>query len=101
MDLPNLLLFLLASYGATNIITSGKIFEKPRLWLDKYWGFAGHWARCPMCIGVPVGVLLGLPFLESVGTIETVYRSLMFGFASSGWSWISRVVLKRLGEDSL
>jgi len=95
-----LICFLLACYGVTNIITGGKIFEWLRRFLKPFPIF-GYWIECPMCVGVPVGVIwcwvglrpgTGLPFWWDIAAS---------GCISSAWCWMTRVVLHRLGEDEL
>ena len=99
--MPEFLVFLLACYGTTNVLTSGRLFARPRKWLERAHPLLGHWAHCSMCTGAWVGgawVALGLrlPVHAALAT------QLIAGAAvSSGWCWILRVVLKRLGEDEL
>ena len=117
-----LILFFLACFGVTNIITGGKIFEPLRKSLARiaapvvifecgeeqvtrpaniFWRSLAYWIKCPMCIGVPVGVswrLIGLFPNTSLG----FWRELVIaGFVSSAVCWVMRVVLARLGEDLL
>lgn len=105
----SLLIFLLASYGTTNIVTSGKIFE----WLRKAfaslpgaWGrHLGYWIRCPMCFGFAVGIFFYFMGLGSwyprVEIWQYPAKFIAVGSISSGFCWVVRVVLSRLGEDNL
>lgn len=96
-----LALFVLASYGATNILTAGRIFAGPRARLAALFPLLGHWARCPMCVGVPVGVLwafLGLGPGTALGTAGDLAAA---GAISSGACWLLRVLTHALGGDEL
>ena len=94
-----LLVFLLASYGVTNIITISRLFRPLRDWLAKKSTAAGHWVGCPMCMGVPVGVVWSLLGLSPGSGLGVALDAA--GFASSGWCWMVRVVMHHLGEDDL
>ncbi len=99
--LVELVVFLLASYGVTNIITQSRLFRGPREWIARGSATAGRWIRCPMCIGVPVGVAWSLLGLSPGVGRPLALDAGVAGFVSSGWCWIVRVVLHRLGEDEL
>lgn len=95
------LVFLFASYGVTNIVTSGKVFEWLRNFLDRHSKVAGFWIKCPMCMGLWIGsgwCLLGLGTGVNLGRWMNVAVA---GAVASGWCWMTRVVLHRLGEDEL
>ncbi len=100
-----LLIFLLTVYGITNIINSSRLFSPLRAWLEDLPGSLGenlgYWIKCPMCMGVPVGIIVCLigifPYTEMA-----LWKDLIAaGAMSSGFNWIIRVVLARLGEDNL
>jgi len=95
-----LLIFLLACYGVTNIVTDGKIFKWFRELLKPVPGI-GYWIQCEMCFGFAVGVgwcVLGLwPDLGLVWWTQWAAA----GAVSSGWCWMARVVLHKLGEDDI
>jgi len=95
-----LICFLLASYGVTNIVVAGKIFQPVRDTLKPVPGL-GYWIQCPMCFSVPVGVgwaLLGL----SPGTGAPHWVDVAAaGAIASGFCWMMRVAMNSLGEDEL
>jgi len=96
-----LLVFLLACYGVTNIIPISRLFRGVRAWIGRRSEMAGHWIQCPMCIGVPVGVgwsLVGLTLPVGLGYLG---NAIVAASVSSGWCWMVRVVMHRLGEDEL
>ena len=97
----DLIVFLLASYGVTNIVTSGKIFERLREWVDRRSSIVGYWLHCPMCMGLWVGVSLSIAGLGAVSGIGKIRQDIISGFVASGWCWMVRVVMSRLGEDEL
>ena len=49
--LSNLILFILASWGLTHILVSGKIFETPRNWIIIKSNFFGNILTCYQCTG--------------------------------------------------
>ena len=83
-----ILWFVLAAYGLTQILVYGSIFNKIRpqkSWLN---GF-GELFHCPMCMGFWVGVfLLSLnPFTELFMFDISVANALILGSLSSGTSY--------------
>jgi len=96
-----LVIFLLASYGLTNIVTMSRLLRGLRGWVARRSEMAGHWIACPMCVGVPVGIGWSLAGLRIAGDLGVIGEAAVAGAVSSGWCWMSRVVLHRLGEDSL
>ena len=95
-----LLIFLLASYGVTNIVTGGKIFKPLRELVKPVPGF-GYWICCEMCFGFAVGV--GWCALELWPDLGLAWWRQWFaaGAVSSGWCWMVRAILHRLGEDDI
>ena len=65
----NLLVFILAAWGMTNILVYGKIFDRVR---PRYSFF-----HCPMCVGFHVGYVLFalLRFLdiEALGSVDSAF----------------------------
>jgi hypothetical protein len=96
-----LALFLLASSGLTHIVTISRLFRGVRAWIAKRSASAGHWICCPMCIGVPVGAGWSLAGLGPGSGLGWAGDAVAAAFVSSGWCWMVRVVLHRLGEDEL
>lgn len=60
----DLLIFILATLGMTNIIVFGSIFEKPRNWVDKVFPYSmlNKLLNCTTCIGFWSGIFLSLVF---------------------------------------
>ena len=96
------LLFLLACFGVTNILTISRLFAGARRKLAEASDWAGHWIRCPMCVGVPVGIAWRLAGLGwGVPTLPWPIDLFAAGAISSGWCWALYVVLQKLGQDQL
>ena len=76
-----LVYFILASYGLTQILVFSTIFSKIRP--------THHFFHCPMCVGFWSGVLLVLlnPFTELFTFDVTLINLLMLGCLSSGTSY--------------
>lgn len=85
-----LALYLLAAYGATNILTGSYLLAPVRDQLARHSSALGHFSECPMCVGFWVGLVLAWP---------AGMQPALGACASSGFCWIARVVLRRLGED--
>lgn len=99
--MKSLLVFLLASYGVTNIVTAGRLFAGMRDALARRVPALGYWIRCPMCFGFAAGVFWAACGLWPATAAPAALDWLAAGAASSGWCWVVRVVLHRLGEDAL
>ena len=80
-----LLYFVLAAYGLTQILVYGSIFDKVR----PTTGWFGDLFSCPMCVGFWVGVLLMLlnPFTELFTFDVTLVNALLLGWLASGTSY--------------
>ena len=99
--MQQLLVFLLACYGVTTIVTLGKIFAPVRAVVARVNQHAGHWIKCQMCFSVPVGVGWALVDLFPPTGAERWVEVCAAGAVSSGFCWFVRVVTHRLGEDEL
>jgi len=85
-----LLYFVLAAYGLTQILVYGTIFDKVR----PTEGWLGELLSCPMCTGFWVGALLfGINGYTELFTYEyNLANLLILGWLSSGTSYILNVV---------
>jgi len=81
-----LLFFILSSYGLTQILCYGKIFEK---WRPTH-GKLGELFSCSMCMGFWVGTLLGLtdPFISLFDLTSSFLDIIVLGLISSGTSYL-------------
>tara|TARA_R110000824_G_scaffold225727_3_gene413431 strand:- start:33 stop:329 length:297 start_codon:yes stop_codon:yes gene_type:complete len=80
-----LLYFVLAAYGLTQILVYGSILNKIR----PAGGFFGELFHCPMCLGFWVGVsLYGFSFYTELFTFELNWANpILLGSLSSGTSY--------------
>jgi hypothetical protein len=78
----DLIYFILCSFGLTNILVYGSIFNKIR---PKH-----HFFHCPMCMGFWVGVFLLVTnrFTELFMFEHSVFNAFLLGCLSSGTSYI-------------
>jgi hypothetical protein len=97
----DLLVFVLASYGVTNIVTAGRLFAGLRSRFAALSQMLGHWIRCPMCVGVPVGVLWTLAGLRPGTCLGGIADLAAAGAISSGSCWLLSVAAHALGGDDL
>lgn len=60
----DLIIFIICTLGATNIIVFGSIFDKPRNWIDKVFPYSmlNDLIQCTTCMGFWVGLVLALIF---------------------------------------
>lgn len=91
-----LLTFILAAYGLTQIIVYSSIFNP----LRPKKGRLKELATCPMCIGFHVGWVLMLlsPFTELFNFDVTVVNFFILGWLSSGTSYLLNMVF---GDDGI
>jgi len=82
----DLLYFILAAYGLTQILVYGSIFNRWRPTEGKL----GELFRCSMCMGFWVGALLMFlsPFTELFSFDVSVDNFIILGCISSGTSYI-------------
>jgi len=85
-----LLYFILAAYGLTQMLVYGKIFNRVR----PSKGILGELVSCPMCMGFHVGWFLMLlsPFTELFNFDISVVNFFVLGWLSSGTSYILNMI---------
>tara|TARA_B100001123_G_C15281972_1_gene1014327 strand:+ start:1721 stop:2125 length:405 start_codon:yes stop_codon:yes gene_type:complete len=81
-----LLFFILAAYGLTQIIVYGKVFDRFRPTKGKL----GELFKCPMCMGFHIGWLLMFlsPFTELFSFEVSAANFFILGGLSSGTSYV-------------
>ena len=91
-----LLYFILAAYGLTQILVYGKVLDRIR----PTKGVLGQLFSCPMCIGFHVGWFLMLlsPYTELFNFDVTVANYFILGWLSSGTSYILNMLF---GDEGL
>ena len=100
-----LFIFLLASYGSTNIVTGSKLFAGVREYLaaSRYWLLrkVGEIVKCPMCVGFYIGLFWYAVICDGAWCSKFDFEWLAFGAMASGFAWVMHVIMHRLGEDEL
>ena len=88
-----LIWFVLASYGLTQILVYGKIFNNYRPNKEDFMGW-GELFHCPMCMGFHVGWFLVLlsPLTELFSFDVSLFNFVIMGSLSSGTSYILNMV---------
>ena len=86
----DLLYFVLAAYGLTQILVYGTIFNSIRPTKGKL----GELFHCPMCLGFWVGAFLfGINAHTELFTLEYTFANLfILGWLSSGTSYILNMI---------
>tara|TARA_Y100000310_G_scaffold204424_1_gene204677 strand:- start:48 stop:341 length:294 start_codon:yes stop_codon:yes gene_type:complete len=81
-----LIYFILASFGITQIIVYGKIFEKAR----PTQGWLGELFRCSMCVGFWAGLIMyGISFYTELFNFDKGFATgFVLGCLSSGTSYV-------------
>ena len=84
-----LLIWILAAYGMSQIIVFGSIFDKPRTWITKKSKFFGDLLSCMMCTSTWVGFFFSLAFYSPTETMTMIpYTHIFFdGMLASGSVW--------------
>ena len=87
----NLLYFVLVSFGLTQILVHGKIFQNIR----PTSGWLGMLFHCSMCMGFWVGVFLWSVngFTELISFDYSLVTGFLLGSLSSGTSYILDVII--------
>ena len=95
----DLIYFILASWGMTQILVYGSIFQNQREWIMKKSDWLGELIHCPMCTGFWVGVFLfGINGLTELFNFEyNIANLLILGCIASATSYFLNVVIGDLG----
>ena len=95
MSLATVILFLVASWGATQVLTVGRVFNAIR---PNYYFF-----KCPMCIGFWVGAALSYGFFH-YGVWDHASRgqmALMMFVCACAASAVSYLFVMSVNDDGL
>tara|TARA_Y100000114_G_C11741324_1_gene319090 strand:+ start:1375 stop:1689 length:315 start_codon:yes stop_codon:yes gene_type:complete len=94
-----LLYFILASWGMTQILVYGSIFEKHRYWIAERSDWFGTLIHCPMCTGFWVGVFLfGINGYTELFNFEyNIANLFILGCLASATSYALNVVISDSG----
>jgi len=84
-----LIIWILAAYGMTQILVYGSIFDKPRDWIKTNSTFFGDLISCVMCTSTWVGFFFSLTFFSpTIDFVFIPYSNIFFdGLLASGSVW--------------
>ena len=84
-----LIIWILAAYGMTQILVYGSIFDKPRDWIKTNSTFFGDLISCVMCTSTWVGFFFSLTFFSpTIDFVSIPYSNIFFdGLLASGSVW--------------
>jgi hypothetical protein len=91
----DLLYFVLSSWGMTQILVYGSIFEAQREWIMEKSNWFGTLINCPMCTGFWVGAFLfGINGLTELFNFEyNIANLLILSFISSATSYAMNIII--------
>ena len=102
-----LIYWTLASFGLSNIIVYGKIFEKQRDYITQHSNFLGSLINCIMCFSFWSGIILSLIYSPSNALLFNFNTSLPLillssfidGLYSSGSVYLINTIIEKLERD--
>ena len=100
-----LIIWILAAYGMSQILVFGSIFDTLRNWITKHSKFFGDLLGCMMCTSTWVGFFYSLTFysptasmmtnLNSSALIIVPYTNVFFdGMLASGGVWALNAIIE-------
>jgi len=96
-----LIIWILAAYGMSQILVFGSIFDTPRNWITKYSKFLGDLLGCMMCTSTWVGFFYSLTFYSPTASMIIVpYTNVFFdGMLASGGVWAINAIIEWFEEN--
>ena len=96
-----ILIWILAAYGMSQILVFGSIFDTTREWIKKYSTFFGDLLSCMMCTSTWVGFFFSLAFYSPTLSLVTIpYTNIFFdGMLASGSVWALNAMVEWLEEN--
>ena len=96
-----ILIWILAAYGMSQILVFGGIFDTPRDWIKKHSTFFGDLISCMMCTSTWVGFFFSLVFYSPTITMITIpYTNIFFdGMLASGSVWAINAIVEWFEEN--
>ena len=96
-----LIIWIIAAYGMSQILVFGSIFNKWRNWTIKNSKFFGDLIQCMMCTSTWVGFFFSLTFFSP--TLELIiipYTNIFFdGMLASGSVWAINAMVEWFEEN--
>jgi hypothetical protein len=96
-----LLIWILAAYGMSQILVYGSIFNTPREWISRQSKFLGELLECMMCTSTWVGFFFSLVFYSPTASLVIYpYTNIFFdGILASGSVWALNAVVEWFEEN--
>jgi hypothetical protein len=96
-----ILIWILAAYGMSNILVFGSIFEKQRIWIKRRSTFFGDLISCMMCTSTWVGFFFSLAFYSPTSYMVTIpYTHVFFdGMLAAGAVWAVNAIIEWFEEN--
>ena len=103
MIMIQIILWAVLAYGMSTIITSGAIFEKPRLWISRKSQFWYDFITCMLCVPTWVGFFLSFTLGGLTNHyFETGYFTFFFdGMFTAGAVWAINSFIEFFEESRL
>ena len=91
-----LIIWLLAAYGTSQILVFGSIFNKQRTWITRKSTFLGDLLSCMMCTATWIGFLFSVFFFSPTQTLTWIpYTNIFFdGMLASGGVWAINTIIE-------
>ena len=96
-----LLIWLLAAYGMSQILVYGSIFDTPREWITKKSKFFEDLLGCMMCTSTWVGFFLSVAFFSPTSSLSLIPYTYVFfdGMLASGAVWAVNTIIEWFEEN--
>jgi hypothetical protein len=96
-----ILIWILAAYGMSQILVFGSIFDKTRQWITNQSTFLGDLLECMMCTSTWVGFFFSIAFYSPTISMVTIpYSNIFFdGMLASGSVWAINAVVEWFEEN--
>lgn len=96
-----LIIWILAAYGMSQILVFGSIFDSTREWIAKYSTFFGDLLGCMMCTSTWVGFFFSLVFYSPTKELIIFpYTNIFFdGMLASGAVWALNAMVEWFEEN--
>mgnify|MGYP003626989845 FL=1 len=98
-----IIIWIVAAYGMSQILVFGSIFNNLRNWIIKHSKFFGDLIQCMMCTSTWVGFLFSLTFFSPTLELTIIpYTSWFFdGMLASGSVWAINAIIEWFEENRI
>ena len=96
-----ILIWILAAYGMSQILVYGSIFDKPRDWITEHSTFFGDLLGCMMCTSTWIGFFFSVTFYSPTETMTMIPYTNIFvdGMLASGSVWALNAIVEWFEEN--